>query len=495
MDKKRLPIVILFLLIIIGLSLRLKWWPEYINFGYERARDAELSTKIFAQKKLTLIGPVSEIEGIFHGPIYYYLIGSIYFIFGKNPAWVSLFQIIINIICIPIIFLVGKKLFSERVGLIAAFIFTISYEAISYGLWLANPSLALPFIILSYYFFYKAFNDNQKYLPVAAFLLAVSISFEIVIILNIISIVAYGLICNKKRITLKKLLLSFLSFTAPLINYPLFEIKHNFLMTNKVIQTISDSGNDLKTVFQYIIPFIDGMAKEFSNIFFPIHGFFAGVIMITLFVYLWKKIAKKNNKKSSYLLVFFWLLANFPIFLFSFSMTGSEYSFLGAGAAATLLFAAFVNESIEHKKNLLAFIFLLSAFIGNLVAWKNYLPDPEKRMFESQRGVFLKDTLSLIDYTYLQSNKQPFFVNTITVPLYISPLWDYLYSWHGQEKFGYLPSKDNASKLQFLIIENGWGETYQIFKQKETEKIDKISTIEETKKFGEIIVQKRKLIK
>jgi len=491
MKKKMFVLLLLSLLILIGLFLRLKYWPDFLTFGYEQARDAQLSTIIYSQKKLTLLGPTTEIEGVFHGPIYYYLIGLIYFLFGKNPSWVALWHILMNLACIPIVFWVGKKMFSQRVGLIAAAVFTISYEVISYSLWLSNPSPGLPFIILTYFFFYRAFKENLKFLPLASFLLAISISFDLIIVVNLFGAIALGLIYNKKRINLKTGVASFLAFVIPLINYPLFEIRHSFLMTKKLLSVLGSQDNEFKNVFQYLFNFSEGLAKEFANVLFPIHGFFAGLLMIVLFLFLWKNLRQKKLFSNPYGLVLVWLLVNFTTFLISAAVTNSEFSYFGVNAASSLLLAAFLDNLIVKKRFFWVILISSLVVLGSLRAWQKFLPNPQRRLFDSQRGVILKDTLATIDYTYSQSNKKPFFVDTVTVPLFISPLWDYLYSWYGQEKYGYLPSKETKVSDQFLIIEPGWGDTYKIFRQRAIDNLNKTTTIDEEKKFGMITVEKR----
>lgn len=493
MKKKTFVLLLLLLFTLIGLFLRLKYWPNYLTFGFEQARDAQISSSIFSQKKPTLLGPTTEIEGVFHGPIYYYAIGLIYFLFGKNPSWVALWHILMNLICIPIIFWVGRKIFNWRVGLIAAGVFTISYEVISYSLWLSNPSPALPFIILTYFFFYRAFKENLKFLPLASLLLAISISFDLIIVVNLFGAIALGLIYNKKMINLKTYFLSFLAFAIPLINYPLFETRHGFLMTRKLLSVLGSQDNEFKNVFQYLFTFSGGLAKEFANVFFPIHGFFAGLLMIALLVFLWKNLHQKKLSSNPYGLILVWLLANFPTFLISAAVTNSEFSYFGVNAASSLLFAGFLDNLISKKRFFYVILISLLVILGSFRAWQKYLPDPQRRLFDSQRGVILKDTLATIDYTYSQSNKKPFFVDTVTVPLYISPLWDYLYSWYGQEKYGYPPSKETKISDQFLIIEPGWGDTYKIFRQRAIDNLNKTTTINEEKKFGMITVEKRSL--
>jgi len=216
--------------------------------------------------------------------------------------------------------------------------------------------------------------------------------------------------------------------------------------------------------------------------------------MIVLFLFLWKNLRQKKLFSNPYGLVLVWLLVNFTTFLISAAVTNSEFSYFGVNAASSLLLAAFLDNLIVKKRFFWVILISSLVVLGSLRAWQKFLPNPQRRLFDSQRGVILKDTLATIDYTYSQSNKKPFFVDTVTVPLFISPLWDYLYSWYGQGKYGYLPSKEINSSNQFLIIEPGSGDTYKIFRQKAAENMNKTTTIDEEQKFGMVTVQTRSLL-
>ena len=493
MPKKPVIIFLLLFFMLGGLFLRLRWWPEYLSFGFEQANDAVTSANIYLQKNLTLLGPMTEVEGIFHSPIYYYIVGLIYFLFGKNPAWVSLFIILVNLTCIPIIYFVGKKVFNKNVGLISAAIFTVSYEVISYSLWIANASLALPFIILTFYFFYKSFKENQKYLPGAFFLFSLAVCFELVVFINIFSILTLYFLYHKEKIRLKTFFLSITAFVIPLITYPVFEIKNNFLITHNLLKMLNSQDAEFKSIFNYLFSYLEGLSKEFANLFFPIHGFFAGLLMIGLFIFLLSKLRKKNYSQSPWFFAFIWLLAALPTFLFNAAITNSQYAFMGINAPFSLLMAALINELLTKKRTLLAGLLIFLVLAGNLRAWNDYLGDPKRKLFDSQRGVILKDTLAVVDYTYTQSAGKQFYVNSVTRPLFVSKLWDYLYSWHGQEKYGYLPSNDSQSPLQYLVIESGGDDsTFEIYKQKMIDELNRKSTVEEKKQFGLITVEKRR---
>ena len=66
--------LILFLIFILALLARLIFIPQNFLFGFEQGRDAQIAQDIIHLRKLTLIGPKTDIAGIFHGVWYYYIL-------------------------------------------------------------------------------------------------------------------------------------------------------------------------------------------------------------------------------------------------------------------------------------------------------------------------------------------------------------------------------------------------------------------------------------
>lgn len=120
-----------------------------------------------------------------------------------------------------------------------------------------------------------------------------------------------------------------------------------------------------------------------------------------------------------------------------------------------------------------------------------------------------KEQKELIDYTYQSAGRNKFSICSLSNPLFINTLWSYLYKTYGEKKYGYLPYwagqkqylnksffdyDTNHVQTRFLIIEpmvgiNEFSRKATIYSE------DEVSVIEETKQFGQIIIQKRRLEK
>lgn len=492
-NKKTQLIIFFIFLVTLSLINKIKWLPtNNISFAYEQVRDAVASQNIFLQKKLTLIGPTTDVDGIFAGPLSYYFNGFIYSLFGKNPINLAVFYILFNLTLIPIVFYVSKKLFNETVGIISSILFAFSFEVSSYGLWLSNPPFSLPFIILGYFLVYWSFAKNQKILPLAFFLTGIAVQSEIALITSLLPYTVIYCVYGREKLKLTTILFSFLSLLISLINFPLFEIRHNFLMSKRLFEFLFNGGISGNLV-ELLVNFSKGLIKEFTNVLFPLSHTGAAILSIILLAFLLRKILQqKKAKEGPWFFILVWILSTFFMFFVRAPFLTAEYAFIGTNAPITILASVFIVE-IGKKSKLFAGLILSLLVLGNITAWNKNYPDPRKRILDSQRGMMLKDELAVIDYTYKQANGKPFSVSTVTFPLYISPLWDYLYSWYGQENYHYLPVQD--TKQHFLIIdvgrEDSFEAAFEMAKEKTIKDLNAKSILEETRKFGGFTVEKR----
>ena len=91
------PIAVLILILIIGIFFRLfNIWDNF-TFGYDQGRDAQRISDIMTFKNLKLVGQESDIPGVFHGALTYYLLAPIHFLSNSNPNYSAIFLSIINL--------------------------------------------------------------------------------------------------------------------------------------------------------------------------------------------------------------------------------------------------------------------------------------------------------------------------------------------------------------------------------------------------------------
>ncbi len=483
-------VLILSIIIILALALRLWKWPDYLEIDHEKTRDLIDSMSIYQDKDITLLGPTTEIDGVFHGPLYYYIAGFFYFLTSGDPRAGSIVSFGFNIFGIITLFLIGKDLFSRKIGLIAAFLYAVSFESISYSYWLSNPGPAIPLIFLMFYFFYKFLLSGHKkfniFLPLALFCYGLTIQFQVLHVVFIVPLIVLYLFSKKPIPSLKTFLVSVFAFLVSISSFLIYELKYNFLVSKNIINHVIlplflREGGDSHASFEYFPRILD-----FSKmVFFPISywvGVAALLIVLGTVIY---QIIKTRNFLWTFLLV--WIFSTFPIFFIPSRISSGYSAFIGVGGALILVFAFLLNW-LFSKSKAAVFVCLAVILAVNIYAVNVYLTNPQLRLFDYFQGLFLKTNLELIDYSYNDSGSNQFKTDTVTSPLFISKTWDYLYDWRGRTKHNRVPKREGQPVIGYLILE-----PYApvMFKEIAQKKADLEGTLVDTKQFGQVVIEKR----
>ncbi|OGH39593.1 MAG: hypothetical protein A3B41_01915 [Candidatus Levybacteria bacterium RIFCSPLOWO2_01_FULL_37_26] len=105
-----------------------------------------------------------------HPPLYF-LLSHIWERFSDNLQFIRLLSIIFGVATIPSIAFVGKKILDRRIGLLAAFLFTISPSQIYYASIGRMYALAVFESTWIIYFFIQFLNKKSNIIPLSVFLL------------------------------------------------------------------------------------------------------------------------------------------------------------------------------------------------------------------------------------------------------------------------------------------------------------------------------------
>lgn len=131
MQKPFLKILLVFLLTC-GFFLRITRLEEFFVFGFDEEVIAFRAKQLIVNLRPFLIGGVTPFH-VHLGPLFYYF-SSLLLVWPwrLNPLSWGVWAAVIATLVIFLIFLVGKKLFNERVGLMAAFFQAFSFYQILY---------------------------------------------------------------------------------------------------------------------------------------------------------------------------------------------------------------------------------------------------------------------------------------------------------------------------------------------------------------------------
>lgn len=153
--RKHISTILIIAILLLAAFLRLNRIADYMTFLGDEGRDV-LIVKEILEGNFTLLGPRSSAGDFYTGPIYYYMMAPFLWLFQLDPVGPAVMIALLGIATVFLIYLVGKKLFSEPVGIIAAATYAVSPLVINYShsSWNPNP---MPFItLLMLYLLYLA---------------------------------------------------------------------------------------------------------------------------------------------------------------------------------------------------------------------------------------------------------------------------------------------------------------------------------------------------
>lgn len=501
--------IFLILLMVLGLILRTYYLNQNnIVFGYDQARDAYIASQI-TQGDLKILGPPVSLGGFYHGVFYYYFIALPYLLSRGNPILPIIFISVFSISVIPLVFYIGKNLFNIKVGILSAIFYTISFDLVQYSNWLSNPSLAVPCSVILFYGLYLFFFTPKKNAGSFLTALGYGLCFQSQFFLGYLIVpIIFSVFYLKIKPTKKQFLIFITTFLFTISTMILSYFKFGFTFIDGFKNMFS--GKDIFNINSY--NFFDTtklvltrLIENFSRVLFPFNPFYAFIIYSFCFVFFLKNV--KNKTVISNKLSLFWIFILSQIIILPFGGISTPHVNVGLQLPLIIAVSVYLSELSKNKPYISYFLIVIiitSSFFTSIKSTKY-----GSLIFSIQKPLTLKNEIETIQYTYQDSNGQPFSINTITSPFWVNTLWSYIYQQYGQNKYNYLPSFhgrdqigrlgdlptiiDQKTKNFYLIIEPDNGIPPSLIEDTIAYE-DSFSQILETKNFNGILVQKRQLI-
>ncbi len=436
--KSWLPLIALYILCVVVriAAVRNGNFPFWFDVG----RDAVLSREILEKGDLKIQGPSASgtNDSIYHGVLYYYIIGPLYTLTGGDPQQVLYGLILVTSLAVfPLVLLTKRLSNSENIGYGAGLLYAFSYDAIRADTWLSNPSIAAVTIPLFFYLLWLVFFEKKyKLFPVLTFVLALSTQ----------SVIFFGLLWVSVALAVWQTIQSskyvqwFKQYGwQGVVTYGLgistmllaeFKIWRAGILTagalggyaDKSSMTIDSIWGTLKL---YLTKITQGL--------FPAHPVISVLVFAAICWFLWTKVAKN---KRQFLMIYF--LA--PLWLLAIHYRDMFHSFIGLEALTIVTLGwwlGWLSTKVKSGKIIalgLVVIFLFSNY-------KMWSLESQQRtsMYFVPNGTYYSELIQAVDYTYEKAQGQPFSISTLTNPYGYNTLWAYLYSWYGQQKYGYTP--------------------------------------------------------
>ncbi|HRB66392.1 MAG TPA: glycosyltransferase family 39 protein, partial [Chitinophagales bacterium] len=111
----------------------------------------------------------------FRTPAYPFFVSVIYSLFGNDPYIVLVVQIFLNLISIVLMYKIGIELFNEKIGFIAALLFSFDLHHIIFIFQILTETIYTTIFLLALLFYIKGIKRNEfKYFVLTGLIYGVS---------------------------------------------------------------------------------------------------------------------------------------------------------------------------------------------------------------------------------------------------------------------------------------------------------------------------------
>lgn len=497
---KRITGIFLILLFCISFSIRFYKLPDNLFFGFEQGRDAFVIRDIYLLKNFTLVGPKTDIGGIFHGPWYYYLMTIPYGLSAGNPLAASLFLVLISSTVPIVIYFLYKDIFnSEKLGLLAGIISVFSFELIIYARWLSNVTLAVLFVALAYYTLWKYLKiKKNRYFILFVIFASFASQFEIILVIEFIF--AFILLLLLRLIHINRQTIFWGILVLVFIFSPLiwFDLRHQHLILNSIfsygMSFTSDSENfNLINTFDLfqskLLTMINRTLinhKEIIILAFSLISILYGLLSYISQINLsFKRMISDNYQKQEpaieFLFLTVWSFMSISIFLIG---SGLEQAFVGSGLGWIGLFLISLRSLWQQRRTQFLVVILFLIVISGWIRGLFYLNYNKESFFVTiQDDLNLSDQRKILNFIHEDSKETSYRLTAFTIPYLHPEGWEYLH------KYYYPNDKQEGAKLVYIVIER---HVDPVWEEKWINDLGNSRLITE-KYFGKLRLQKRTL--
>jgi 4-amino-4-deoxy-L-arabinose transferase-like glycosyltransferase len=367
----------LYLILVLGLFFLIFGYRYSFSWAHDHDLYSWIAKDIVLNGHWRLVGQITSVDGVFIGPLYYYMIAFAYWIFGMNPLSSILVTTIIGLVSIGAIYFFVKEFWGEKKALIIAFLVASSTGIALFQRWSVPTQPTILWSILFLYVILKSIKGDKRILYLYGLLIGLTYHIHIALLPILpLPIVAYllsgkgNIIKNFKKIKLKEYIIFFLIFLVTSSPFWLFEIKHNWSQVTSIISTMQSEYIG-PTGWQKFNKVIDASSKEIQ--FRLLHGWDSFPIIIIwptvvlmAFYLLKKKILDKKQLTYMFVWVFMIMLAQFTS-----KKVVSEYYFTNLIPIVFLITSLFFIEIIKNK-SMLTFLAIIYCGLNFLVLINNF---------------------------------------------------------------------------------------------------------------------------
>jgi len=386
-----------------------------------------------------------------HPPLVFLIQHIFFLILGVSTVVARLPFVLAGVFSVYLLFLIAKKLFNERIGLVSAFILAI----LNYHIWISRigylEGILIFFVLLNFYFFIKLLNQPKaKNYVIFGLTLGLAFLCKYSMLFLLPAYFFFLFVFYRKVLWNKKILLSaliFLIVISPVILYNVLVYKYRGHLDLQFSQLL---GMDLSKDWSL---FAKGQGERniwqnftgvFSTLSNALNIYVFSILVISFLFVLFRSLQKSFNAKKQLWLLLITLLSAVCFFTF----TGPALRFLPVMTPFIALLIGYliyyVYRNLGNKNFKKIFIIIFALFFLMLI-----IKDINTQQAKSP-ATFYNPALRQENYGFRQLDKYLFdqnidFTNSIVI-------FDGRLNWFCRTWYFYLPV--NYYDYNYMSVEN-----------------------------------------
>lgn len=349
----------LFLLVLsLGLFMRIYRPLGLFYYSHDQDLGAWFYLDVFQNQHLRLVGQETSVQGVFIGPLFYYLLSIFYFMFNGLPVGGLVLVTLISLFAIGSVYYIFKSIFDKQVGLIAALLYSISFSIVFADREVVPTQPVLLWTVWYFYATWLILKSRSLGFVLTGVLWGLVWHLNLgLAVLTPIPILAWILSKNKKvaKKSLFRAVFGFFLFAFPLFA---FELRHNFQQFRAIFLNSAATAGFGTTLFQKFDRVLQLLNSNAQYLLWghvlPIPAMYAHALIIFAFIFL---VFNKLISQKLALIITFWELVYLAFFSFN-KINVSEYYLNGILIAWIAVLAIFINFLYQRSRALGLFLII-----------------------------------------------------------------------------------------------------------------------------------------
>lgn len=434
MVKKSIPTSVILIIIV---SAVLRFWEISQKFSWGGVEGSFIwDIWYVGMGHPTLIGFESAaVGGLSFPPFLLYFFVPFFWLSGGNPIFIAVILAILGIASTALLFFVGKEIFNERVGVIAALLYAFSSQAVNIDHKFIGGTFIVPVSLLSIFLLWRIYK-KAKVKPIDFIVLGsvigLSFSAHYQAIFLLLATLVFIYFFKKKDFNFKNVLASLVSVFVWFLPLAIFDLRHNFFHLRGFVTLFSSythpaSESGVLVSGRYILQNIFGLFWQ-EAYFFHFYNIFVVltllcVLLTVFYLFIFRNDSLKKSRPAFFYMVILYIVG---FAILSFYRSGDyqfDYYFWYL-VPVTILLSAFVLDFFIQKGLAIAAVSVVCLLLFvNFLSFLEYVPS-------ESYGRTLADVEKVISDAKQKNRKE------LVVRFYgpEAGSYDYLFYWYGKKE-------------------------------------------------------------